>query len=358
MTSRKVHPYYQYGKLLSFNAVYNFLVGGRGRGKTYGAKKKAIKDALKGGFAKALTTNPQFIYLRRYKTEMSTARNTFFADLIAQNEFPNWDFRVVGNMAQASPITKRDDKKREWATIGYFIALSTAQTQKSVSFPRVTTIIFDEFIIELGNLHYLQNESTVFNNFYSTVDRSQDKTRVFFLANSVSIMNPYFIEYEIRPNKPDANGVTNEFVSMKDGFLVAHFDSSEDFTSSVMETRFGKFIKDTDYAKFAVANEFSDNTDALVSSKDSKSRYMFTLECRNGMFSVWYNMFNNEYFVQDKLPRQQEVFTLLANKMDSDKTLMTFSDMPISRMRTAFRQGKVTFDKPATRNTFADIFKR
>lgn len=338
----KKHPYYNYNRLNSYNGTYNFLVGGRGLGKTYGAKKRAISDAL--------TKDAQFIYLRRYKTEMQAARNTFFADV--QHEFPDYDFKVHGNLAQASSAAKRNDKKREWLTIGYFIALSTSQKEKSVSYPKVKTIIFDEFLIEKGTLHYLPNETTIFTNFYSTVDRYQDKTRVYFLANSVSIMNPYFIDYKIEPDSK------REFIVKADGFIVCHFPNSEAFNTSVYETRFGRFIKDTEYADYAVGNSFDDNNSAMLESKDSRARYMFTLECANGVFSVWLNMFNNEYFIQDKLPKTQEIFTLVPSKMDKHKTLMTYSDPPLAYLRAAFRQGSVSFDNPTTRNTFAEIFKR
>lgn len=338
----KKHPYYNYDSLLSYNATYNFLVGGRGLGKTYGAKKKVIRDYLKDG--------SQFVYLRRYKTELATARNTFFADI--ESEFPGCDFRVKDGQAQVAPVETRDDKKRVWGVMGFFISLSTAQNQKSVAFPKVTKIIFDEFIIETGAMHYLPDESTIFNNFYSTIDRWQDKTKVLFLANSVSIMNPYFIAYEIRPDEK------SEFVKKADGFLLAHFPDAANFASSVFVTKFGKFIKDTDYADYAVGNVFSDNTEAMLGGKDSKARYLFTLEASHGSFSVWMNMFDGEYFVQSKLPKVQDIFTLIPSKMDTHKTLMTFSDRPLAYMRTAFRQGKVSFDKPSTRNTFADIFKR
>lgn len=344
MAPRKKHPYYDYAKLLSYNATYNFLVGGRGLGKTFGAKKKAIRDAL--------TKGEQFVLLRRYKTELATARNTFFADIQVAGLFPDYDFKTMGMYALASPVALRDEKKRPWTTIGFFCALSLGQTYKGSSFPNVKTIIFDEFLIENGSFHYLPDESTVLNNFYSTVDRWQDKARVFFLANSVSIMNPYFIAYEIRPDE------NKEFIVKAGGFLAAHFPDSTEFASSVFETAFGKFIKGTDYADYAVANAFDDNTEAMINSKDSKARYLFTLECKNGSFSVWFNLFTSEYFVQDKLPKTQEIFTLIPAKMDAHKTLMTFSDRPLGYLRTAFRQGKVSFDKPSTRNTFAEIFKR
>jgi len=334
--------YYNYSRILGYNGTYNFLVGGRGLGKTFGAKKKVFRDAIKKGH--------EFIYLRRYKQELATARNTFFADIAEM--FPAQDFRINGSVAQWADAATRDEKKREWHTMGYFISLSTAQNQKSVAFPKVRTIIFDEFIIERGAVHYLPNEAMIFNNFYSTVDRYQDKTKVFFLANSVSMMNPHFLEYEIRPDEG------KEFLVKADGFIVCHFPDSEEFTNSVYETKFGKFIKGTEYADYAVGNTFEDNNENMLRLKDSRSHYRFTIETKNGSFSVWYNMHNDEYFIQEKLPKSQIVYTLVSEKMDTHKMLMTFTDKPLARLRTSFRAGSVWFDTPKTRNTFAEIFKR
>lgn len=336
------HPYYNYSRVLSCNGVYNFVVGGRGLGKTYGAKRKAIRDALRKG--------DQFIYLRRYRTELGTARGTFFADI--EHEFPDYDFRVNGYLAEAAPVDTREDKKRRWQTIGFFVALSTAQTQKSVAFPRVKTIIFDEFIIENGALHYLQDETTIFNNFYSTVDRWTDKTRAFFLANSVSIMNPYFLKYEIRPDEG------KDLVIRDNGFIVAHFPDAENFQSSVYETKFGRFIAGTEYAQYAVGNTFSDNHDGLIEDKTAHSKYRFSLETANGTFSVWIDQRNNEYFIQEKLPGSQLMFTMLPERMADGKVLMRYTDPPLAHLRSAFNMARISFDKPSTRNTFAEIFKR
>ena len=55
--------YYDYGPVLSRNAVFNMIMGARGLGKTYGAKKLVIKEFINHG--------NQFIYLRRYKEEQS-----------------------------------------------------------------------------------------------------------------------------------------------------------------------------------------------------------------------------------------------------------------------------------------------
>lgn len=343
-----ITTFYSFSKVLSYNAVYNYCVGGRGIGKTYGAKKKVTRDAIKT----SIETGDQFIYLRRYTKELRTARDTFFADY--EREFPDYDFRVHSYFAQAAPVKTRDDKKRQWFTIGYFIPLAAHQNYKSVNFPRVKTIIFDEFIIEKGAYTYLPDEAKIFNNFFSTVDRYKDKTRVLFLANSVAITNPYFIEYGIDPNNCDVNGI----IKMFDGFILVHIIDSELFSGEVYGTRFGKFIRGTEYGDYAVGNEFVDNGEMLIGTKPSTAMYVYTLETTKGTFSVWYDATSDNFFSQTERPGNENLFTLVPERMDDDKTLLTFNDKSLSRLRTAFRHGRMYFKKPAVRNAFIETFKR
>jgi hypothetical protein len=346
---KKLHPYYDYGPLLSRNAAYNFLAGARGLGKTFGAKEKAIKRAIK---TRARDGGPdQFIYLRRYEDEMKKSRDTFFDDIAYK--FPEWDFRVFGNTFQMAPASTRDAKKRDWTIIGYAAILSKSQQLKSVAFPRVTLIIFDEFIIEKGVVRYLPNEATVFNNFYSTVDRYQDKTTVLFLANAVSIDNPYFLEYDILPTTED-----KEFLVLHDGFIVVHFPNASDFTLSVQQTRFGKFISGTEYAKYAVLNEFGDNNLDLVRPKNPNAKHMFNLETKNGWMSLWEDVAAREFYAYSKLPSGQRSFTLLPEHATDDRHLVFRNEPLIERLLAAYRAHRMTFDSPHTFNRFVELFKK
>ena len=100
--------YYDYSKILSYKAVFNFIIGARGCGKSYGAKKMLIKKFIK--------TGQQFIYLRRFKIELQKV-STWFDDVSA--EFPDHEFKVKGKTFYI------DGKLAGWA-----IALSTSQIEK------------------------------------------------------------------------------------------------------------------------------------------------------------------------------------------------------------------------------------
>lgn len=330
--------YYNFNALLSRNGVYNFLVGARGLGKTYGAKKYAIKQFLKNG--------SQFIYLRRYDTELKTAKTTLFNDI--KEEFPNHEFKNNGNQ-----LFIRKINTEKWELLGYALALSKAQQMKSVSFHQVTLILYDEFIIEKGQIRYLRDEAKIFNDFYSTVDRYKDKTRVVFMANSISIMNPFFLEYDIQPN-PD-----KEWIKSHNGFIVAHFPSAESFAAGVYETRFGQFIKGTEYADYAVGSFFTDNSNVLIRKKSADAEYFCTLITDSGTVSVWVDIVDGgTFYVQRKRPKDESIWVMRPELMQEGRTLVDFNNPVLTRMRMAYGQGMCWFDLSQTRNAFAGIYKR
>ena len=164
--------YYNYDKIRSYNALMNIIMTNRGFGKTYGFKDMAIKNFLKNG--------KQFMYVSRYKTDISKEKIAmFFADI--QEKYPSHNFQIKGKNAYC------DGK-----LMGHFVALSTSLNLKSVPFPDVTLICYDEFVIGGGSQQYIKSDVTIFAEFLSTVIRKRYDCRVFLLANNISMVNPYF----------------------------------------------------------------------------------------------------------------------------------------------------------------------
>lgn len=322
---------------MSRNGVYNFVLGGRGIGKTYGAKRRVIRDAIRHG--------EEFVYVRRFETELA-ATASFFDDIA--HEFPDYEFRVLNRKAEMRLLA--DGVDGEWTLIGHFYALSKSQQMKSTALPRVTSIIFDEFILDEGFTRYLPEEPKVFNEFYSTVDRWQDKTRVFFLANTISMTNPYFIEYKIHPTRA-------EWVVLADGFIVAHFPDSAEFSKQVKETRFGKFVSDMspDYADYSMGGSFQDDVGYLQGGKPATARYVVTLETGDGTVSIWKD--GAQFYVQERRPKIENIVTTEITEVRENVKFFN----PVSPMRrilkTYFMNGNVYCDGPRSRNAFLQLWK-
>lgn len=322
-------PYYSFDRLLSYGGVINMAVGARGLGKTYGAKRFVIRNAIRKG--------DEFVYVRRFKTELKHV-STFFNDISA--EFPEFEFRVVGRTAS---YRRRGDEDAAWTTMGYFIALSSAATLKSVSYPKVTTMIFDEFIIETGSRRYLPGEVDTFLDLYSTIDRNQDRVRVLMLSNAVRSVNPYFVEWRLSPGK--------QFQRRGSGYVVCEIIDNKAFADRVSETRFGRFIRTAspEYAKYAVDNVFSDDTPALLGRKPPHARCAGIVRTRTGTVSVW--IAERDYWVQKRLPKDGPRFAYGVRPDDGEVLLERSS--PFSQvMRAAFKSGRMRFDSVESRENF------
>lgn len=154
--------YWDITKSLTYNALFTFIVGNRGAGKTYNSTKWAIKDFLK--------TGNQFIYVRRYDEEFKKGKKEkFFDAIIKNNEFPQCEFKIKGYTAYING-----------KPAGQFMPLSKAKIEKSVAFPNVNKIIFDEFILDTGFYHYIPDEVMNFLDLYETVARDREGVRAYF----------------------------------------------------------------------------------------------------------------------------------------------------------------------------------
>lgn len=332
--------YYDFGPLLSHNPLIAMAVGGRGIGKSYGAKKLAIDDYLKAGW--------HFMYVRRYKDEIKKAAGHFFDDIVGA--YPDYLFRMQGYEAQIAP--RKDKGKASWQTFGYFVPLSTVQQLKSVPFPKVKRIIFDEFIPERGAVQYLPSEHDIVLNLLNTVDRHQDKTQVIMLANAVSIMNPHFLAYGIVPE-------TGKVRKYAEGLVAVDFPSSDEYNNAVAHTRTARlFAQHEEYDRYATHNTFADNAPTMIGAKPAVAKYRWSIELSAGTYSVWRDDHGDHYYVQAKRPKSETILTIDARSMAHDKMFVTYADLPLALMRTAFRHAKMTFDTPTTRNAMTEIFKR
>lgn len=332
----KQFTWYSYEPVLSRGGFYNFIVGGRGVGKTYGAKRLAIKAYLRDG--------SQFIYIRRRVAELDK-RASFFADI--KHEFPDYAFRVEGLEGQIC----RDPKaaKKTWETICYFEALSTSHKRKSTPYPKVKFIIYDEFVIDKANTQYLKNEFTMFNDFYNTVDRFQDRVKVFFLGNAVTIDNPYFLELGIRP--------IQEFSKSHDGYVVVNIVDSKEYANEVMNSKFGRFIASTSYADYAVGNEFHDNHNKLIEDKPGTARYTFTIETPSGGFSIWHDAKTSKIYCHRSRPKLENIGVMTPQQMREGVVLLGRGDDLVKGVVNAYRRDRVRFDRPQTRNRFQEMMK-
>jgi hypothetical protein len=335
--------YWNAHKILTFNAMFMFIIGGRGLGKTYDAKKRCIKHAIK--------TGGRFIYLRRYMSEFET-KETFFGDV--SHEFEGLEFTVKGMTGYYRYALEGDseDGGLAWTPICEFMSLSTAYTKKSGNYKDVFNIIFDEFIIEQGNIQYLKNEVRRFLDFYNTVDRFDDRVRVFFLANPISIVNPYFIYFKLRPRKSEERST---FLRGAKGYICVETITQEQFAKQVAATKFGQLIAGTAYDDYAIGGKYNDDTAKMIKPKTSAAEFRYGFKFDDRVIAVWVDIKEGYYYICSKAPKDAELFALTNSDHDVNMVMLNSSSPLLKNIIKLYQHGYVCFDDIATREMFLEV---
>lgn len=262
-------------RIMSYNCLFNFIVGSTGCGKGFALTERFIRKAIYEG--------KEFIHLRRTDVEQKLAKKKFFDDMEDHNKFPGYGFRCTSEEYQCielDPETGEPYDNAVWRTIGYARYLSGARQQKSIPTPKVWAIWFDEFILPKKDWgKYLPDEVNTFLRFYDTVARMRD-VRVFFVSNAECLVNPYFLYFNIHiPYNTDICRVKED--------VAFEMVNNPAFQAVRKNTRFGKLIEGTDYGNYAINNSFGEDRHTDIAKLDSTFYYSFSLhydEYRIGVY--------------------------------------------------------------------------
>lgn len=190
--SKEQNKFYSLNKILKTNSTYNVIFGERSNGKTYSVLKYGIEEYFK--------TGGQIAIVRRWKEDITGRRaSDIFSALNSNDEvfkISNGEYKTITYFAGKFYLCNFDDNGKtvyniDTDCIGYVFALSDMEHNKSISYPKITTILFDEFITKFT---YLQDEFVLFMNTVSTIVRQRTNVKIFMLGNTVNKYCPYFQE--------------------------------------------------------------------------------------------------------------------------------------------------------------------
>lgn len=330
--------YYDLQNVISYNALFNFIIGERGVGKTYGCKKFCINDYLKHG--------NQFVYLRRYETELKESADGFFDGLIKNHEFDGHEFKVENKKKSVKFFCDGEE-------MGIGLVLSTSSQLKSKEFPYVKNIIFDEFIIERGVYHYLSNEVHTFLDMCETLFRLRD-FRAFLLGNAINRANPYFNYFKIEmPYNSDIK-------TYNDGALLINYIKNEAYREVKKNTRFGRFIDSTEYGRYAIDNKWLHENNTFIGKRPEKSNFYFTLKVNDIPFGIWGDVHSNRIYLSNAYdPKCSIIFAISADDHNENTQLVSMrrSDF-FKNMIEHYRMGLLYFESQKIKIVLEPIIRQ
>lgn len=189
---QKNNKFYSLDNIKKTGATYNVIFGERSNGKTYSVLLEGLKEYCSHG--------GQLAIVRRWKEDITGRRaSDIFTSLNSNNEvekLTNGKYHGITYFASKFYLCNYDENGKPVYSLdndcfAYTFALSETEHNKSISYPNITTILFDEFITK----HiYLNDEFVLFMNTISTIVRQRTNVKIYMCGNTVNKFCPYFQE--------------------------------------------------------------------------------------------------------------------------------------------------------------------
>lgn len=332
--------------ILKFKMPFNWIVGGRGTGKTYGALKYCYENSKK------------FIYLRRTQTQI---------DLIVNNQFN--PFKTINKDLNINigcyPLNKynkgffieewNDDKDRfepVGEPLGYGMALSTISNLRGFDASAVDVLIFDEFIYERHE-RPIKNEADAFLNGYETMNRNRELNNIepiqcLFCANANNLANPLFLKLNLvlQASRQIRNHVEFAQLPKRDSTMTILQESK--ISEEKKNTALYRLAKGTSFEAMSLENKFVYDDVYHVGHKNLKEyRPLVTYK----ELTIYKHKSRDEYYVsehQNGTPKR--VYG------DSIPEGLQFARNERHLYR-AFLLGKMWFEHYANQVVFEEYFK-
>ena len=271
--------YFNIGGLSEKLRPFNFIIGGRGIGKTY----SSIDFLINRG--------ERFLYLRNTYVEMEESTGDF------GNPFKKWNSNNNRNICiipeRKHRLIKDFTNPDEPKTIGYAAPLSTFENLRGIDLSDVKYILFDEFI-EKRTLAF--DQFRAFANMYETVNRNRELEGeqpliVICLSNAQKLDNQILAGYGCIPiiERMIQNN-REEYIDSKKLILLPKSEVSEMKANTVSY----KAIENTAYYNEALKNKFAFDSFANIVKRNINE---YIPICGFDDFFIWKHKSCSKYYI-------------------------------------------------------------
>lgn len=359
--------YYNWGKTRSYynrkmrQAEITAVIGGKGIGKTFGARKQAIEDYISKG--------ERFCELCRYANQMEDIEGEYVEKLQYKGFFTEYVFKTEKSclfiakkpetywVETKSGESKEVADKPEWELCGYFAAMTQYITLKQRTFVNVCTIIVDEFILERESQYtrYLKNEYTIFRRCCSSIWREEKndprRLRCILIGNAVDFLNPYFAAWNITSVPKTGYSWHLGKTLLVD---MVDMDTVDIGSEDTLVYRMG-LADELDNA-MAYGNEFKNYETEFLADKTSESNFFCELVYRGERYGIWKD--SRYYYVNTKIPSDtHKVLNFHIEDSSLTSTVFILTSTFPNLMRYAYFGHCLRYSNAAVKDQFFKFLK-
>lgn len=358
---RTVNKYYSLKNILKTNSTYNIIIGQRSNGKTYASLKYGLEQYFKNG--------SQMAIIRRWQVDIKGNRASEIFSALEKNDeiskisrgmytgihYYGGKFYLCNYNDLGKAIYSDND------VIAYPFSLSDTEHNKSVSYPNIETIIFDEF---LTRQVYLPDEFILFMNTISTIVRERKTAKIFMLGNTVNKYCPYFDEMGITNVGTQKQGTIDLYKYGNSSLQVA-----VEYCKDISRSRENNFYFAFNNPKLEMIKTGSWELDVYphlpVKYKPKNIIFTFFIEYQNQLFQCEIIQVNNNVFcyihektTELKNPDKDLIYSLDYNpKLNYNRNIMKPRYSLEQKIKNFFINDKVYYQDNTVGDTINNYLK-
>ena len=283
-------------------ALYRFIIGARGIGKTFGEIKYWI-DKVKG-------TGNKFILMRRTQTQVDLIKTPELNPFLALEYELGDDYKfILKNINKnitgvyCSIYDQEANTYIPGELICYMIALSTISNIRGFAGNDIIHIIYDEFT---GELHEkpISNEGTAFLNALETIGRNRElkglpPLSVTCLSNSTMLANPIFIELNLVTICEKALNKNKDYIYLPDRLCSIYMLHDSPISRAKAKTSLYKLAgEDSSFSAMSLHNDFNNDYFDMIKSRNIKE---FKPLCQVGEIVIYKHKAKREWYITEHI---------------------------------------------------------
>lgn len=262
------------------------IVGGNSTGKTYGTLWYEYKNNRRFAFVKRTNDDVDILCATNRRVDLSPFK--------AINRDKKIDVGCSKVTKGIGAFYNRKDGEVDGEPIGYVMSLNAVGSVKGFDVSDIKDIVFDEFIPQpWERTDRKEGDKTLV--LYRTISRDrehrgEEPLRLICLANATKINNPLFETLELTDTVALMKE-KGEVYNYDRGIMIHLLDDMEEFRNTEEKTQIMQAMKNTDWGRMALDNDFAYDDFSCVghtSIKGYKPLYGFSYKNK-----TWY-VYNRE----------------------------------------------------------------
>ena len=248
--------YLDFKQIIFDKQTFNFIIGARGVGKTFGALSYCLLNKIK------------FVYLRTRNEQIKKLSNPAFNPFKPINEEYNRHIRI--NNKKTGGITQFIDEDDDNNIVGYMLPLSTFSNFRGFDLSDIDIIIYDEFIPEKEE-RPLRNQAAILFNAYETSNRNRElkgrkPIKLICMSNANTIFNDIFLYLKITKKVYDMHKKKKMYYYDQDRDLSIYCLFDSPISERKKNTALYKLTAGTDFIDMAIENDYTIENEDLIRS--------------------------------------------------------------------------------------------